>query len=332
MILDQLEQLKQQALTDVEAIKNNDQFNEIYERYFSKKSGALAAISKDLKDLAEDIRPKAGALLQTVRQEVQEAFDRKRGDVGGERQTRSDAWIDPTMPHDRYRLGTLHPMTTLMRELEEVFTSMGFMVLDGPEVESDFYNFEGLNVPDWHPAREAQDTFYVESGQEHKHVLRTHTSNVQVRAMQEYGAPLRMVAPGRVYRNEAIDATHDHTFHQIEGLMIDEHISIAHLVATLKEMMSAIYKKDIKIRLRPGYFPFVEPGFELDMYTDEMGWLEMGGSGMVHPNVLRAGGIDPDKYSGFAFGMGMTRMLMLKYGITDIRLIQTSDLRFLKQF
>jgi phenylalanyl-tRNA synthetase alpha chain len=196
-------------------------------------------------------------------------------------------------------------------------------------------------LPSWHPAREAQDTFYIDS--KDKLLMRTHTSPVQIRAMQKYGAPLRCVVPGRVFRNEATDASHDHTFSQLEGLMIDKDIAITHLVAVMKEMLSALFKKDIKVRLRPGYFPFVEPGFELDVEClicqgkgcpacKHSGWVEFVGSGLVHPNVLKYGGIDPKKYSGFAFGFGLTRIVMMKYHIDDIRLLQSGDLRFLNQF
>src|SRR4030042_2413535 len=245
-------------------------------------------------------------------------------------------FIDVTLEIEKYKLGHLHPLTQVQNELEDLFKSMGFMILDGPELESDYYNFEALNIPSWHPARDTQDTFYIEdlknSGNT-KLVLRTHTSPVQVRAMQKYGAPLRCVVPGRVFRNEATDASHDHTFSQLEGLMIDKDIAITHLVAVMKEMLSALFKKDIKVRLRPGYFPFVEPGFELDFgclicdgkgcpICKQSGWIEFVGSGLVHPNVLKAGGIDSKKWTGFAFGLGLTRLVMIKYKIDDIRLLQ----------
>jgi phenylalanyl-tRNA synthetase alpha chain len=218
---------------------------------------------------------------------------------------------------------------------------MGFMILDGPELESDYYNFEALNIPTWHPARDTQDTFYIEAKE--KLLLRTQTSPVQVRAMQKYGAPLRCVVPGRVFRNEATDVSHDHTFYQLEGLMIDKDISITNLIAVMKELLSGIFKREVNVRLRPGYFPFVEPAFELDIQClicggkgcsvcKQSGWLELLPCGLVHPNVLKAGGIDPKKYSGFAFGLGLTRLVMMKYKIDDIRLLQSGDLRFLNQF
>jgi len=254
--------------------------------------------------------------------------------------------FDPTLPGEKINSGHLHPLTLVRRDLEKVFSSMGFMVLEGPELESDYYNFEALNIPSTHPARDMQDTFFIDKknkNEEFDLVMRTQTSPMQVRAMKEHGAPLRAVVVGRTYRNEATDASHEHSFHQIEGLMIDEEISLANLKAVLQEMLSGIYQQEIKVRIRPGYFPFVEPGLEVDMsctfckgkgcsICKKTGWVEMLGAGLVHPNVLKAGGIDPKKYQGFAFGMGIERMAMLKYGINDIRLFHSGDLHFLKQF
>jgi phenylalanyl-tRNA synthetase alpha chain len=223
---------------------------------------------------------------------------------------------------------------------------MGFTIEDGPEAESDYYNFEGLNFPKDHPARDMQDTFFVKQEPDLKHgplVLRTHTSPVQVRTMEKYGAPLRIIVPGRVFRNEATDARHEHTFNQVEGMLIDKDISLAHLKGVMQEFLTRLFGREMKVRFRPGYFPFVEPGIELDMsctlcgekgcrvckYT---GWLEFMGAGMVHPNVLKAGGIDPKAYQGWAFGFGLTRLIMMRYGIDDIRLLTGGDLRFLEQF
>ena len=327
-----IEQLKDQLLKELESIKEAQAVLEIQEKYFSKK-GLFTALSKDLKDLSDEMRPKIGALLHEVKTQLESDVVKKLESMGGAvKAAFQDAWIDTSLASPDYKLGNIHPMSTMMQELEDAFSAMGFMTLDGPEIESDYYNFEALNMPSWHPARDAQDTFYVDSKGKYPWVMRTHTSGVQIRAMQQYGAPLRMVAQGRVYRNEATDITHDHTFHQIEGLMVDKNISIAHLIGTLEQLISTVYKKDVKVRLRPAYFPFVEPGFELDMYTEELGWLEIGGAGMIHPNVIKAGGLDPKVYTGFAFGMGVTRLLMLKYKINDIRLLSSADIRFLKQF
>lgn len=342
----EIQKIKEQAIADIQAIKDSQQLADFKAKYFDKQSGAVNRLFKDLKSVAADLKPQLGVMVNDLKTEVEGLLSGKIQELGGEvAQKISGAdWIDPTVSNHRYHLGHLHPMTQMISELEQIFSSMGFWVLNGPELESDFYNFEALNIPSWHPARESQDTFYVEQDKlKSKILMRTQTSDVQIRAMQKYGAPLRMIAPGRVFRNEATDASHEHTFYQIEGLMIDENISISNLIAVLKEMVSAIFKKEMQVRLRPGYFPFVEPGFELDMsctfcngqgcvVCKHTGWIEMGGSGLVHPNVLKAGGIDPEKYSGFAFGMGITRLLMLKYGIDEIRLLQSGDLRFLRQF
>ena len=255
-------------------------------------------------------------------------------------------FFDPTLPGEKITGGNLHPLTLVMRDLEKVFSSMGFMVLEGPELESDYYNFEALNIPSTHPARDMQDTFFIDKKNKDKEfdlVMRTQTSPMQIRAMEKYGAPLRCAVMGRTYRNEATDASHEHTFYQIEGIMVDEKISLANLTAVLKEMFSGLFEQEVNIRMRPGYFPFVEPGLETEMscvfcsgngcqVCKKTGWLEMGGSGLVHPNVLKAGGIDPKKYQGFAFGFGIERMAMLKYKINDIRLLNSGDLHFLKQF
>jgi phenylalanyl-tRNA synthetase alpha chain len=244
------------------------------------------------------------------------------------------------------KTGHLHPLTLIQRDLEDIFKSLGFSILEGPELESDYYNFEALNIDKHHPARDMQDTFYVDwdkNNKEEKLVMRTHTSPVQIRAMQTYGAPLKAIVPGRVFRNEAMDASHEHTFYQLEGLMIDKDISITNMIALMKELLKGIFEKEVPVRIRPGFFPFVEPGIELDISCQicdgkgcsvckQSGWLELFPAGMVHPNVLKAGGIDSKKYSGFAFGLGLTRLVMMKYRINDIRLFNSGDLRFLEQF
>jgi phenylalanyl-tRNA synthetase alpha chain len=233
----------------------------------------------------------------------------------------------------------LHPVTQLQREIEDLFVSMGFAVLSGPEVETEFHNFDALNIPGDHPARDMQDTFWVENG----FLLRTHTSPVQVRGMKRLGPPLRLIAPGRVFRNEEVDASHEHTFYQIEGMMVDREISVCHLIYFMKTMLTGLFHREVTVRLRPGYFPFVEPGFELEMQCllcggsgcavcKYGGWVEQLGCGLVHPNVLRMSGIDPEEWMGWAFGLGLTRLVMMRYGIDDIRLLQGGDVRFLRQF
>jgi phenylalanyl-tRNA synthetase alpha chain len=238
-------------------------------------------------------------------------------------------------------VGHLHPITQVINEVVGVFTRLGFMVAEGPDIESDFFCFSSLNIPASHPARDMQDTFFLADKQ--NTVLKTHTSAMQVRTLLNYGAPLRAVFPGRCFRYDATDASHDTTFYQLEGLMVDKNISVANLEYAMKLLLREVLKKDVKLRMRPGYFPFVEPGFELDVICwvcngsgcsvcKQSGWVEMLPCGMVHPNVLRAGNIDPKEYSGFAFGLGLTRLVMMRYGIDDIRLLQSGDLRFLNQF
>ena len=237
----------------------------------------------------------------------------------------------------------MHPVLQIRREIEDIFLSMGFRVLDGPELETEYYNFEALNIPDYHPARDMQDTFWADTPPEARWVLRTHTSPMQVRAMRTFGVPIRCIVPGRVYRNETTDATHESTFHQVEGLVVDEGISVAHLKGVMTRFLGGLFGRESTVRLRPHFFPFVEPGFELDFQCafcggdgcsvcKRTGWIEMLGCGMVHPTVLEAGGADPERYTGFAFGVGIDRLTMMRHGIEDIRHFHAGDLRFFEQF
>ena len=284
------------------------------------RKGKLAEISKEMGQLAPDERARAGKLLNAAKQAIEEAIEGRKAQSGeAALRARLDAeWIDLTLPAPGPRAGSLHPITQIQMEIEDLFTSMGFAVLGGPEVETERRNFDALNIPADHPARDMQDTFWLGDG----NLLRTHTSPVQVRGMEKLGPPLRMIAPGRVFRNESVDASHEHTFYQLEGMMID---------------------RDVTVRLRPGFFPFVEPGFELDIQCficggtgcavcKHSGWVELLPCGLVNPNVLRISAIDPDQWNGFAFGLGLTRLVMMRYGIDDIRLLQSGDLRFLQQF
>jgi len=343
----ELEKMRREALTAIKKIKFLDELEKFEFEYFGRKEGKLNNILKSLKELSVEIKKEIGQLANDVKIELQKAIEEKKnelqeGEINGEIETDK---IDVTLPGVKASIGSLHPNTIAQNELEDLFKSLGFMVLDGPELESDYYNFEALNVPPFHPARDMQDTFYIKNKKENKEklVLRTHTSSVQVRAMQKYGAPIRAIVPGRVYRYEALDASHENTFYQLEGLMVDENISITNLIAVMKTLLKGIFKKEVKIRLRPGFFPFVEPGFELDIQClicggkgcpvcKQSGWVELLPCGMVHPNVLRAGNIDPEKYSGFAFGLGLTRLVMMRYGIDDIRLLNSGNLKFLGQF
>ena len=246
--------------------------------------------------------------------------------------------FNPSLPHTTQK-GSYHPITLIQREVEDIFISMGFTVEDYPEVVDDYHCFEALNIPKHHPARDMQDTYYLSTGQ----LLKTHTSAAQNHIMRKYGAPLRAIFPGRCFRNEATDACHENTFFQMEGIMIDENISISNLIYFMKKMLSEVFRQDVKVRLRPGFFPFVEPGFELDISClicggdgcpscKNSGWLELCPCGMIHPNVLRDGGIDTEKYTGFAFGLGLTRLAMMKYGVKDIRAFNSGSLKSLSQF
>ena len=253
-------------------------------------------------------------------------------------ESKTNIVFDDTIDYD-VENGSLHPVTIVAKEITDCLKKMGFTVVSGPEMESEYYNFEALNVPKDHPARDMQDTYYLDNGM----LLRTQTSDNQIRGMENYGAPLRICAPGRTFRNEDLDANHENTFFQIEGMVIDENISIENLMYVMQELLSEVFKTDLKVRLRPGFFPFTEPSYEMDMSCvicggkgcptcKNGGWIELIGCGMVHPNVLRAGGIDPEKYTGFAFGIGLTRLAMMKYKISDIRVLNSGDIRYLKNF
>ncbi len=336
-----LKKFKAKASAEIKKIKVLAELQQLEKKYLGRK-GELAKILSELKNLASEQKPKVGQLANAVKDELEQFFSQVKFELEKKSSLGSAAeFLDITLPGYKTKPGHLHPLTLVIRQLEAVFAKMGFMVLEGPELESEYYNFEALNIPATHPARDIQDTFYI-SGQP-TWLLRTQTSNQQVRTMEKYGAPLRAIFPGRVFRCEATDVRHETTFYQLEGLMIDKDISIAHLVTSMKIMLKGIFKKEVKVRLRPGYFPFVEPGFEVDVscllcdgqgcgLCKKTGWVEMIGAGLVHPKVLIAGGLDPQVWSGFAFGMGINRLVMLKYGIDDIRLFMSGDLRFLEQF
>src|SRR5579871_3752651 len=305
------------------------------------RKGSLAQASKEMGKLAPEERARVGKLLNAAKQGLEAAFEaRLKAFAAQALETRLNAeWLDLTLPAPPPRMGHLHPVTQIRAEIEELFVSLGFAVLDGPEVEDEYHNFDALNIPADHPARDMQDTFWLDGG----NLLRTHTSPVQVRGMERLGPPLRMIAPGRTFRNENVDASHEHTFYQVEGMMIDREVSVAHLIYFMKTLLSSIFQRDVTVRLRPGYFPFVEPGFELDIHClicdgagcpvcKQGGWVELLPCGLVHPNVLRLSGIDPDQWNGFAFGLGLTRLAMMRYGIDDIRLLMSGDLRFFAQF
>ena len=338
-----IEKIKEEVLGALKKIKDIKTLEELELKYMSRK-GEFSVLMKNIANLGPNEKKEIGMALNNTKKELLKSFELIKKTLG--KKSVGSQFVDMTLPGEKKEKGSMHPLTIIQEELEDLFSSMGFMVLDGPELESDFYNFEALNIPEYHPARDMQDTFYVNRDKgdvKTNLVMRTHTSPMQTRAMQKYGAPLRCIVPGRVFRNEATDANHDSNFYQIEGLMIDEDISLANLLSVLKTMLSGIFKTEIKVRVRPGYFPFVEPGLEVDMSCTvcggkgcasckHSGWLEMIGAGMVHPKVLEYGGIDSKKYSGFAFGLGIDRLAMMRYEIDDIRLFYSGDLRFLKQF
>lgn len=305
------------------------------------QKGEITGYMAQMGRVAPADRKVFGAAVNATQKQVAEAIEARRQALVAEliEAEQNDTSFDPTVGGVPQKVGHPHPLSTVQADIEAIFSSMGFHVLDYPEIESEFDNFEALNIPGWHPAREMQDTFWLDSG----HLLRTHTSSGQVRAMHEFKAPFRAIFAGKVFRYESTDASHEHTFHQVEGLMIDRKVSVGHLLDSMRTLLSAILQREVEIRLRPGYFPFVEPGFELDIRCQvcagagcsackRRGWLELLPCGLVHPNVLRAGGLDPDEWQGWAFGLGLSRLVMMRYGVPDVRLLMGGDLRFLSQF
>ena len=340
---DELNKIKEEILEQLEKITSGEALRELEIKYLGRK-GELSRILRSIKELGEKEKEEIGKLANTIKNDVTTKFNEIKDVVEG-REKKGES-VDVTLPGEKIARGHLNPITIIQSELEDIFTSLGFMILDGPELESDYYCFEAINIPKDHPARDMQDTFYIDKKNkegEYDLVMRTHTSSVQVRALEKHGVPFRGVVPGRAFRSEALDACHEHTFYQMEGLMVDENISIDNLIAIMKELLKGVFKKEVETRVRPGYFPFVEPGIEMDIKCTicggkgcpsckNSGWLELLPAGMVHPNVLKAGGVDPKKYSGFAFGLGLTRLAMMRYRIDDIRLFNSGDLRFLEQF
>lgn len=348
---EELDKIKQEARQRVGQAGSREDLRNIEVEYIGRK-GKLTSVLRGIKDLPETERKEAGRLANQVKEELASLIEKKKLELGEATETEEGSITDVTLPGEKIPAGHLNPVTIVRRELEDLFSSMGFMILEGPALESDYYNFEALNIPKHHPARDMHDTFYIDGsslysagaeGVEEDLVMRTHTSPVQVRGLQRYGVPFRGVVPGQTFRNEDIDACHEQTFEQMEGLMVDRNISVAHLIAVLKELINGIFGKKMETRVRPGFFPFVEPGIELDIKCTicggsgcpsckHSGWLELVPGGMVHPRVLEYGGVDSEKYSGFAFGLGLTRLVMMRYGIEDIRMFNSGDLRFLEQF
>ena len=337
---EQLEQIKGSALTAIAGAETEQALEEVRVRFLGKK-GELTAILRGMGAVAPEDRPKIGAMVNTIRSEIEESLSARFGDLKAqsmERKLREER-IDVTLPAPEKKVGKLHPITQTRNRMVEIFTGMGFEIAEGPEVESTYFNFDALNAPADHPSRDDTDTFYFSENV----LLRTQTSPVQIRSMEGKIPPIRMISPGRVYRSDVADATHSPRFHQCEGLVIDKGITMGDLKGTLATFAKAMFGERTRIRFRPHNFPFTEPSAEVDVscfvcggkgcrLCKGEGWIEILGAGMVHPNVLRAGGIDPDVYSGFAFGMGIERVAMTMFGINDLRLMCENDARFLEQF
>ncbi len=343
-MVEQINTIKDNALQLIHSALSTEELEEIRVKVLGRK-GELTLILRTLGDLSPEERGAVGKRSNEVKQIIEEAITAKKDELTAASFTdlAEKEWLDVTLnPPRSIRLrgrGFLHPISQIQYEIEDIFTSMGFQILDGPEAETDYYNFEALNIPKHHPARDMQDTFWTEDG----NLLRTHTSAIQVRGMEKMEPPFKVIGPGRVFRYESTDASHENTFYQVEGMMVDRDISVSNLIYVMKKLLSEIFKRDVHVRLRPGYFPFVEPGFELDInclicggtgcsVCKQTGWVELLPCGLVHPNVLKHGGIDPEKWSGFAFGLGLNRLIMMKYGINDIRHFLSGDIRFVKQF
>jgi phenylalanyl-tRNA synthetase alpha chain len=335
-----LKNIKNEAFKAIKEARSLQQLKDIHDFYVGRKKGKLTEILKSLKNLSIKDKRVFGPFANEIKQELQKKIELKKDELTKESIDLKKEKIDFSLPGEKTNLlANLHPISQIQYEVEDLFTSMGFMILDGPELESEYYNFDSVNMPFYHPARDTQDTFWVTD----KFLMRTQTSSVQIRALEEYGAPLKAIVPGRVFRAEEQDASHSHTFYQVEGLMVDKNISVANLIGAMKAILSKIFNHDVVIRLRPGYFPFVEPAFELDIQCmickgvgcptcKNNGWIELIPCGMIHPNVLKYGDVDPHEYSGFAFGLGLDRLVMMRYRISDIRYFLKGDIRFLKQF
>jgi len=326
--MEELQQILDQALQQFAAIGDEAELEQAKAKYLGKE-GSLTALLKGLGKLSAEERPAAGARINQVKQSIEAALQQRRDALQQnklEQKLAAEA-LDVTLPGRGLGTGGLHPVTRTLERIEQLFHSLGFAVASGPEIEHDFYNFTALNIPENHPARAMHDTFYIDP----QHVLRTHTSPVQVRYMEANQPPLKIISSGRVYRVDS-DATHSPMFHQVEGLWVDEEISFANLKGVVQDFLQRFFERDdLRVRFRPSFFPFTEPSAEMDMSWNG-GWLEIGGCGMVHPNVLKHVNIDSEKYLGFAFGLGVERLAMLRYGVNDLRLFYESDLRFLKQF
>ena len=340
MFKEELEKIRQEAQERLAQSESLDMVNEIRVNVLGKK-GSLKEILKGMKNVPAEERPKVGQMVNEVREQIEEAIAQTQKTIERrvQEQRLAAETIDVTLPSKRLPMGHSHPNVIALKEMERIFIGMGYEVIEGPEVERDYYNFEALNIPADHPAKDEQDTFYINGDI----LLRTQTSSTQIHAMESGRIPIRMIAPGRVYRSDAVDATHSPTFHQVEGLVVDKGITFADLKGTLDDFAKKLFGEETKTRFRPHHFPFTEPSAEMDVscfkcggkgcsFCKGEGWIEILGCGMVHPHVLEMSGIDPNEYSGFAFGVGLERIALLNYEIDDMRLLYENDVRFLKQF
>ncbi len=342
---DKIQQIKEDAVSKIEASKTIEDIENVRIAYLGKKS-AFNEILKGLKDLSPEEKKEIGPLANQTKKELQHLIDDKKMALESVIDEKKE-WIDVTAPGTKHAHGHLHPLSIVQRDIENIFNSMGFEIADGPDIESESYNFDAINMPDDHPGRDMQDTFWISREDGRKKgtgtVMRTQTSGVQVRYMEKHKPPFRIIVPGRVFRNEATDASHEHTFHQFEALVVGDDVSVANFLYIAETFFSEFFGQEIKARLRPSYFPFVEPGFEFDISCtncggkgcstcSQTGWIEVGGAGMVHQNVFEAAGYEKDKYQGFAWGFGLERLAMMKYKINDIRLFHSGDVRFTRQF
>jgi len=335
-----MQTIKEQFAADLAAAATAEAVEQVRIKYLGKK-GSITTLAKntDFRSLSAEEKRSFGSRLNELKNYAEEALAAAKETAANAAPSKKSTGLDLTLPGMGRTLGSLHPISLIQMELESIFQGMGFTVVPSPECELEYYNFDAVNIPSDHPAREMQDTYWLKN----QMLMRTHTSANQVRTMQRLGVPLRAIFPGRCFRNEAVDPSHENTFYQCEGLVVDKNISVANLIAVMKTLLSEIFHRDVTVRLRPGFFPFVEPGFELDIRCllcegegcstcHGTGWIELIPCGLIHPKVLECAGVDPTVYSGFAFGAGLTRLAMMKFGIPDIRLLNAGDVRFNEQF
>jgi len=345
-MISEINEIKKQALKDLNDVKNALYLNNIWKKYLGRRDGKLTKILRNIKNLPAEKRPKVGSLANAVRREIIEEIDKRKNSLSSSSsKLNSLSNIDKTLPGKKINLGHLHPLTQMRFEVAQIFNSMGFEVTESNEIETEYYNFEALNIPKGHPARDMWDTFFIKSKkkQKSKLLLQTHTSPMQIHVMEKRKPPLQMCVIGRCFRNEATDASHEHTIYQVEAFCVGEEISIANLIHTLKTFLGLLFKKDVEVRLRPSYFPFTEPSFEMDFkclncggsgcaVCGHTGWIEILGCGMIHPKIYEVVGYPKNRYTGFALGIGLDRLVMMKHQIDDIRWLHSGDLRFIRQF